>query len=1022
MSQWTKEKLLYLLKAQQAKLTETKAKLEQALQATTPSKVDDHSQSLFQEKYQATLEDLRTCRVRNTELETQMASKQSELILELEHKQVLEDKCSHMVHLQSEIERFRSDAVQVLGDKRALETSFNDLRMQNEKQYLETELLKRENLELKSKMKTFQEASHGREATVKNEINSLKLQITEFQSLISTNENEIVSQRAVIQDLNTKNEEMVKEASDPSMSEQVQFLTVQLESLTVQHDLMSEALKSYRLDATEARNELAQHKNDLVSVNGSHETESTILLEEDALNAISNRKGLVNEAAFESRIVEMESQLRTLEEQRNETQTKFDESNFKLVEHQWKYEELEKSFELFKTAAVQREQDFIGETEQLTGRIADQQRENQTTVDKFNSDISEKILEVETISDQLDGCQTRIVTLESSNLELQSSNLELQSSNSEWRFKCRGLEDQEADLLDSSDFANAKSKLEDALKQNEQLEKHNSELRQMVFDVENKAAVQESEAEALKTQIAASQKEYHETTEKMRMEHDLEISSLNDCILRNINEIRILEEDKSKLELELADKSSELSNCVSDMNQAKTHLNSKIQELSCALDQQRADFDTNHVAAMPQLEAEVAEAKKSLCETETKEAMKISYLEELVRNQDQQMAELNFQIQQLKTEKTSLEVQIKDQCAQFNESFEIRNAELQNSLEERLARSESRHADKIQQSESIVLSTKETIMQLEEELLTTVKLAEELSSENKCLRIQVAEYKVSLESVSVEDEQMRSDCEVHRMEAQESRISMENLASELLQLQAYNTDLVEQLHQAELRQSQISKAIKTQALQSEEHILHNTLIEELESMRIVVDNQERDKVIVELENEELKRELLYSQNEVHESRDQLSSLKLEKETKELELVQLEVALKNHQGEFATFQKESLLKGSRTDWQDVDLDSFPAPPVLIDDPVIQHTLSFWTNDQKKIAFMNQWFGYILSGKPISSPNFQSRMELNNMSLEAYEGFTKLIVPILRESRQDIQMKILSRPVTLWDIRIRIDATK
>ena len=154
---------------------------------------------------------------------------------------------------------------------------------------------------------------------------------------------------------------------------------------------------------------------------------------------------------------------------------------------------------------------------------------------------------------------------------------------------------------------------------------------------------------------------------------------------------------------------------------------------------------------------------------------------------------------------------------------------------------------------------------------------------------------------------------------------MKNLASELLQLQPYNTDLVKQLHQAELRQSQILKGIKTQALQSEEHILHSTRIEGLESMRIVVDNQERDKVIVELENEKLTRVLLYSQNEVHESRDQLSSLELEKETNELELVQLAMALKNHQEEFATFQKESLLKGSRTDWQDVDLDSFLLHP-------------------------------------------------------------------------------------------------
>ena len=74
------------------------------------------------------------------------------------------------------------------------------------------------------------------------------------------------------------------------------------------------------------------------------------------------------------------------------------------------------------------------------------------------------------------------------------------------------------------------------------------------------------------------------------------------------------------------------------------------------------------------------------------------------------------------------------------------------------------------------------------------------------------------------------------------------------------------------------------------------------------------------------------------------------------------------------------------WAPVDFSLNPAPPMNLRSPVVLHILDHWTDDPKRLKFMQKWLDHIVSGQSVETNNkkFRQGLELARLKPEVCDG--------------------------------------
>jgi len=148
------------------------------------------------------------------------------------------------------------------------------------------------------------------------------------------------------------------------------------------------------------------------------------------------------------------------------------------------------------------------------------------------------------------------------------------------------------------------------------------------------------------------------------------------------------------------------------------------------------------------------------------------------------------------------------------------------------------------------------------------------------------------------------------------------------------------------------------------------------------------------ESEQVSKELLAKQERVDAAEDALRETKSALQTAESKVV-------------------SLLEGTgKTEWRVPEQDC-PCPPFNVDHPAAQAIFAHWSNDKRKVEFVDNWF------RALSEPGrmpAQPKLELNNVASEVVQGFHQILVPIARKARPELQIAFQMKLEQIYSIRL------
>ena len=161
-----------------------------------------------------------------------------------------------------------------------------------------------------------------------------------------------------------------------------------------------------------------------------------------------------------------------------------------------------------------------------------------------------------------------------------------------------------------------------------------------------------------------------------------------------------------------------------------------------------------------------------------------------------------------------------------------------------------------------------------------------------------------------------------------------------------------------------------------------------------------------------------------ETLDRAKDIEFEEEIKRLRLTtatkhqqELEEKLENLRLEI----KKSYEEPEDEKWASIDLSLHPTPPMNLRSPVVLHILDHWTDDPKRLKFMQKWLDHIVSGQSVETNNkkFRQGLELAHLKPEVCDGFEKIILPLLQK-RGDIAIKAMRRTQreTWNDLRVKV----
>mmetsp|Transcript_21605 Transcript_21605/g.42446 ORF Transcript_21605/g.42446 Transcript_21605/m.42446 type:complete len:662 (-) Transcript_21605:55-2040(-) len=411
----------------------------------------------------------------------------------------------------------------------------------------------------------------------------------------------------------------------------------------------------------------------------------------------------------------------------------------------------------------------------------------------------------------------------------------------------------------------------------------------------------------------------------------------------------------------------------------------------------------NSQAKVERLQSEIDEQTKQI--TVLKEALVNAESNAELANAEVSIAgeaALREAEEKLQAAKTSAELA----QAELEELLHARNSELENikvienehvaeigRLKEELEKSQSRLAAAIESSGE----TEVLISELQEELKAKEREFEDAQAGQREAQQLLVEAQSELHEVRNSLEELEQSSESQLMELKEKLLQVnrerEEKELELSSLRENELALHAQKRSAEAELS----ALRDQVDTAQDEMIG--LREDLNKAR---DYLEETKTDLHQSREQLRR----SGGELQQAQDQIGSLEARCESQILKVQELRAELEHVSGDI---------------WSDPsDLDDVPAPPFGLDDPVIENVFANWTQDSAKINMFRGWCKGILAGEDVDETTMRKKLEIINLKPEVCQGFTQLIVPILRAGRPDLAISAQTKAQVLYSLRLKVSS--
>jgi len=393
-------------------------------------------------------------------------------------------------------------------------------------------------------------------------------------------------------------------------------------------------------------------------------------------------------------------------------------------------------------------------------------------------------------------------------------------------------------------------------------------------------------------------------------------------------------------------------------------------------------------------------------------------LKEKLIEKETALNEIQTQLENMKAEKAKEEAIERDPRKEFAEKLKeleenfAKQQKHSSNLEDQLNELRMERHEKeslVSKLRSEITCADEAIAKVEHELAEAREDSAKLNMNCKDLEAQLTEERSGNQEKESLLERLRSELKKSQELLSEKEAQWEIATKEL---KAIKDELSRQQKRAEDLEVRLNENVcKLEHLQrssTESDELVKTRDEELVRVRTTMNEIVENSQTLKREHEESKFAMKTSVEQMKALKGELDDLKISKENAEAEILRANDQIK------ALRKRLQLLN---SEWESpTDLEDLPAPYFGFESPEVNYIFENWTSDRTKINKVRAWCLAVLSGRDHST--FPSKLEIVNLRPEIAQGFTQLIVPILRSAKPELEIRVQTKAELVHSVRMSL----